>query len=170
MNDIETILMFWERNGEYGIKLTDGLSATQFVEQPLGEMNHAAWVLSHLNTYHRVLDVIIRGRPLEDPADEEFGMKSKPVPDASRYASPDDLREAFTSGHQMIAERLRKQGPAVFDRPVPLERWRSWLPTSSAVIANLMIWHETLHLGQLSAWRRAMDLPPVSFLPIPTAK
>lgn len=170
MNDIETILMFWERNGEYGLKLTEGLTAAQFVAQPSGEMNHAAWVLSHLTTYHRVIDTIIQGLPLEDPADEEFGMNSKPEPDAARYAGPDELRESFESGHRRIAALLREQGAAVFDRPVPLDRWRSWLPTTATVIANLMVWHETLHLGQLSAWRRAMLLPSVAFLPIPTSK
>ncbi|MEM1353614.1 MAG: DinB family protein [Planctomycetota bacterium] len=170
MNDIDTILIFWERNGEYGLKLTDGLTPPQFVEQPAGEMNHPAWVLSHLTTYHRVIDVIIQGLPLQDPADEEFGMKSKPEPDPDRYAKPGELRELFEAGHRQIADRIREQGPAVFNQPLPLERWRTWLPTTSAVIANLMVWHETLHLGQLSSWRRAMGLEPVSFLPIPTSK
>lgn len=167
---IETILHFWERNRGYGLKLTEGLSVDQFVAQPAESVNHPAWVLSHLNTYHAVIEPIIRGEAIDDPADAEFGMRSKPDPDAIRYASPDELRRAFDEGHTKIARALREAGPAVFDRPVPLDRWRNWLPTMDAVLMNLMVWHETLHMGQLSAWRRVQGLPPVSFLPIPTAK
>jgi len=166
---IESILHFWERNRNYGLKLTEGLSAPQFVAQPAESVNHPAWVLSHLNMYIDVTETIILGETLEDPADAEFGMKSKPLPDAARYAEPDALRQAFDAGHKRCAQALRDAGPVVFDRPLPLERWRAWLPTTQGVLMNLMVWHETVHLGQLSAWRRVQGLPPVAFLPIPTA-
>ncbi|MEM1027790.1 MAG: DinB family protein [Planctomycetota bacterium] len=164
---ILNILMLWERNGDYGLALTDQVGAEQSVYQPAGELNHPAWVLSHLNTYHETLEAIIHGHAVTDPKDAAFGMRSQPVADVKAYVSLPRLRDEFLWGHRSIADALRLAGPALLERQVPLERWQNWLPTMSAVLMNLMVWHETLHLGQLSAWRRAAGLPPVSILPIP---
>lgn len=162
------MLIFWERNATYGLRLTEGLSAAEFVAQPAESVNHPAWVLSHLCAYHRVLLPMIRGEPFDDPADAPFGMRSQPEPDAALYAPPDELRQAYSHGHVAVASALREIGEAVLERPVPLERWRNTLPTMPAVLMNLLVWHETVHLGQLSAWRRVLGLPPVPFMPLPT--
>ena len=52
-------------------------------------------------------------------------------------------------------------GRTVFSEPNPLERWRAVNPTVGDMIVTLMVKHESGHLGQLSAWRRAMGLASV---------
>jgi hypothetical protein len=50
--------------------------------------------------------------------------------------------------------------PEALARPAP-ERMRSRFPTVANVLLGLMTSHFASHLGQLSAWRRAVGLPSV---------
>ena len=164
---ISTLQYFWNRNQQAGQTLTADLGVDIFASQPREAMNHPAWILSHLNAYYPAILGVIRGETFADPKEAEFGMKSRPLPDPSIYASPESLREAFARGHREVDEALQAEGESALQRPVTLARWQDAMPDTAAVLMNLLVWHETYHLGQLSAWRRAMGLPAAEFLPLP---
>lgn len=164
---IDTMLMYWNRNARAGLALTQGLNRDEFADQPAEGMNHPAWVLSHLNAYTPAILGVLRGEVFDDPRDAAFGMLSSPLPDASVYDEPEALRSAFAAGHEDVAVALREQGDAALLRPVTLARWRDASPDTAAVLMNLLVWHETYHLGQLSAWRRVRGLASVDFLSLP---
>ena len=90
-----------------------------------------------------------------------FGMLSKPESDASIYASKEELVNAFVEGHHKVAELLEARGPEVFEQSVTLPRWASIMPTAAVALPYLMMNHENIHLGHLSAWRRVQGLPSV---------
>lgn len=158
---IEGLLFAWNKNLVYGQKLVADLSDEQMALQPGPGMNHPAWVFSHLNLYHPVIEHVIKGELFDDPQGHPFGMKSKPVADRSVYASKDELVKAFVVGHENVAAALGAATDAAFDQPVALERWVQFMPTAGIALPYLMLVHENTHFGQLSAWRRVQGLPAV---------
>ena len=92
---------------------------------------------------------------------DRFGMQSKPEPDASLYESKSQLIETFTKGHDDVASALQNSDPTIFNTPTSLPRWKDVMPTVGIALGYLMPLHESIHLGQLSAWRRFQGLPSV---------
>jgi hypothetical protein len=162
---IKGISHCWNNNLDYGRRLIADLSNEQMTLQPAGPglapANHAAWVFSHLNTYLPIIAALIEGAPLEDPKDAPFGMNSRPVNDPSVYESKEALLSAFVDGHQQVSDMLATAKNDIFERPIPLERWKSRMPTVGVALPYLMLNHENLHLGQLSCWRRVQGMPSV---------
>ncbi|MEZ6210218.1 MAG: DinB family protein [Phycisphaerales bacterium] len=153
----------WESNTKYALGLVEGVSAERMIAQPVAgvTMNHPAWVLSHLNVYAPIAAAMLRREPFEDPAEHRYGRKSKVVNDLNEYLTKDALIAEYTRVHGDALAALNSADERVFGEATPLERWRAVHPTVGDVVLMLMVKHESIHLGQLSAWRRAMGLAPV---------
>ena len=154
----------WSRNRAYAEALVNDLEPGQMVGQPVAgvTMNHPAWILSHLNAYAPLASAMLLGKPVEDPIDHPFGRKSAPVNDAGAYPGRDELVGEYLRLHDAAHAALESADAEVFSGPAPLERWRAMHPTVGDMLTTLMVKHESMHLGQLSAWRRAMGLAPVA--------
>lgn len=162
MSVIECLLFAWNQNADYGRDLIADLSDEQMIGQPSPvAMNHPAWVISHLNAYLPIIQAVAEEQPFEDPQHHPFGMHSKPEMDASVYATREKLMNEFVDGHRAVTERLQGKDDAFLAHPVPLERWVSRMPTVGLLLTHLMVRHESVHLGQVSAWRRASGYPAV---------
>ena len=161
------ILVTWRRNGAYALRLVGDLTDEQMIAQPAGlgpgiVMNHPAWILAHLSLYASVAAAIAAGQPFPDPLDHPHGMRSKPLADAGAYLARGQLIEAYRAEHEGAERAVAAADDAAFARPNPLARQREAHPTVGDMLLMLMAKHESLHLGQLSAWRRAMGLPSVA--------
>ncbi len=155
---VDSLLADWALNKDYGLKLVADLAPEQMVKQPHPGMNHPAWILSHLHAYHPVAMELVSGRTPADPLDHKYGMKSSPVADTAAYLDKDALIEAFAQGHDDVTDAMKDAGESVLLSPMPVERWKQRFPKVGSILPYLMSRHEALHLGQLSAWRRAMGL------------
>ncbi|MEM9252449.1 MAG: DinB family protein [Planctomycetota bacterium] len=159
-----TLKKIWPSTAAYGDQLTADLTAEQMVAQPRvgGELtvNHPAWVLSHLSAYHPVIVGLLRGETPDDPLHHRYGMKSHPVADAGEYLPVDELRAQFLAGHADVDAALEAATAEVLEAPMPVERWVPKFPQVGLALPYLMLRHEALHLGQVSAWRRVQGLPP----------
>jgi DinB superfamily len=160
-NAIDGLLFSWEKNLGYGQKLVADLSDEQMVLQPGPGMNHPAWVLSHLNAYHPVIEHVIKGELFDDPKDHPFGMKSQPQADRSVYASKAELVAGFVAGHERVEKALRAADDSLWGMEVVLPRWKPLMPTAGIALPYLMLVHENTHFGQFSAWRRVQGLASV---------
>jgi DinB superfamily len=158
---IKGLLFSWGKNLGYGQRLVADLTDEQMAVQPGPGMNHPAWILSHLNAYHPVIEHVIKGELFDDPVAHKFGMKSKPEADRSIYASKDELVADFVTGHERVEQALRAASDSVLDQAVVLERWQQFMPTAGIALPYLMLVHENTHFGQLSAWRRVQGLASV---------
>lgn len=158
---IEGLIFAWNKNLDYARKLVADLSEDQMAVQPAPGMNHPAWVLSHLNVYHPVIEHVIKGEMFDDPKGHPFGMQSKPVADRSVYASKDELVSAFVAGHERVERALRLATDTLWSQAVVLPRWQQFMPTAGVALPYLMLVHENTHFGQVSAWRRVQGLPSV---------
>jgi len=154
-----------KKNLAYGQSLVADLTEEQMTLQPApsGEApsNHPAWVLSHLNVYMPLLSLAIDGKPFEDPKDHEFGMQSKPLADASVYATKEKLIGDYAAFHEQVIGQLEAADDGVFETAIQLPRWQHVMPTVGIVLPYLLCNHENMHLGQISAWRRIQGLPSV---------
>lgn len=168
---IEGLLFGLNKNVDYAQRLVADLSDAQMVAQPshwsaekmpaAGLANHPAWVLSHLNVYVPVMMSLIRGEEFPDPKLHPFGMQSKPQWDRAVYASKQELIGEFVAGHAKIAEMLSGADDRVLEQAVKLPRWAAIMPKVGLVLPYLLLVHENQHLGQVSAWRRVLELPAV---------
>ena len=158
------ILITWRRNAAYALRLVGDLVPTQFTAQPIPgrTLNHPAWILAHLNVYAPIAAAMLRGRSFDDPIDHRHGQKSEVSSDALEYSSAPELIAEYTRLHSDAEQAIVEAEPDVFASPNPLDRWRALHPTVGDMLVTLMVKHESGHLGQLSAWRRATGLSRVA--------
>ena len=153
------------KNLDYGQKLVSDLTQEQMTFQPApanaAPSNHPAWVLSHLNVYMPLVSLALEGKPFDDPKEHPFGMKSKPLADASVYAPKDQLIGDFVTAHEKVISQLEAADASVLETEIQLERWKPVMPTVGVLLPYLLCNHENIHLGQISAWRRIQGLPSV---------
>jgi hypothetical protein len=88
-------------------------------------------------------------------------MQSKPESDTSRYPKKAEIVDAYVSGHEQVLTQLNSATDQIFELDVQLPRWKEIMPKVGIALPYLMLLHENQHLGQISAWRRAMGLPSV---------
>ncbi len=154
-----------EKNHNYAIALVADLDENQMVAQPAMDLpkplNHPAWILSHLKTYRPIVASLIRGETFDDPLDHPYGMKSSPAQDRNQYDTKASIITELEQGRGEIEEALHSANDSAWAAEVSLPRWRARWNCVAMGVPFLMLNHENMHLGQLSAWRRAMGLPPV---------
>ena len=91
-----------------------------------------------------------------------FGTGSQLSPYRDDYPSKSELLGALSDGPKRLTDALRAMTDAYLDGPLPDERYRDIFPTLGSATLHVLTVHAAVHIGQLSAWRRAMDLPPVA--------
>jgi DinB superfamily len=144
----------------YCRRLVDDVPDAEMADQPTPGATHPAWVLGHLAIAADFAVVRLGGSPACSPAWRQlFGPGSSVLADRGAYPSKEELLAAVTSGHDRVVEAARRATPEILDRPQPGPFYLEDFPTVGDLVAYLMTTHSSLHLGQLSAWRRMKGLP-----------
>lgn len=146
--------------------MLDGITPDRFARKPEGiDTNSPAFVYGHLAIYpDRFLRMIGREDLAIETGDYEAlfgaGKECRDDPDGAIYPSMDEIVERFRARHHVAIEALMGVSDEVMGRENPMERMRERLPTMGAMASFLFGGHPMMHLGQVSAWRRAMGLRP----------
>ena len=156
---IQHLLFVYEMNLKRAGQLVADLSDEQMAAQPAGVINHPAWTLGHLGATSDALAgssgyVHISGRvagSMQDGWYPERESRRLSRPRSSSWSS--SARSMSGAGAMAEADAERLQQPTA-------ERMRARFPTVGDFAAALMTVHEGNHLGQVTAWRRAMGLGP----------
>ena len=155
---INNVAIGFRVNSDLCLKLCDGIDDAAMVEQPAPGVNHPAWILKHLSTYHPVIATLLRGGDPEDPKGAPFGKDSEPQADPAVYGgSWAGVVAEYREGKAAVEAALghaETLDPGQFFRKMPVERWRERFPTAGSILAYLAVHHEAFHIGQLSTWRR----------------
>jgi hypothetical protein len=161
----QSILYAWDNQGRYALRLVEDLTDEQMVLRPGGNMNHPAWILGHVSLYHPVIVQLLTGQPVDDPKDNQlFGFAGHgPLDDIAKYGGKETIVSRFATGHENVAQALLAAKPADFQRPPSLARWAKNYPTVEFMLPDLILHHESMHIGQISIWRRAAGLAGVNF-------
>ena len=159
---LDSVLRGYARNLDYANRLVADVPPEAMAAQPAPGMNHAAWVIGHLTFVCDLLGGVVGLAPAMPEAWLPiFNNESKPSADAAIYPDKATLVSALARGHARVAEAVATAGPEAMGRPLPDENFRKFLPTIGDAVVYLCTSHESVHLGQLSAWRRAQGLPSV---------
>ncbi len=157
----------------YANRLITGVPADRFARMsaPAGQTivsNHPAFALGHLSLYPiKVLQLLGQDTASVQPPsnfEQLFSKDAKCQDDTAGtiYPSSDEIVAFFNSSYQAAIDALRKASDEQFtvDNPVdtPIKQV---CPTLGAMLTFYVTGHVTMHLGQLSTWRRMEGLPPV---------
>ena len=124
-------------------------------------MNHAAFTIGHLAWAHdNALKMLGLTPALSDEWRALFAMGERPLPERSSYPDKATLLRELEATHARLADAISNASAETLTQPTP-ERMRHMFPTTGQMLYGLMSAHFGNHLGQLSAWRRAMGFPSV---------
>ena len=156
------VLATFAFNLQYAQMLLADVPQEKMCEQPGGIPNHPAWIVGHLATTCNFIGQLLGFDPV-CPAEWEklFGYGSQPTNDSSLYPSKDELLKKLQEGHACTAEAFGKMATQDLEKINPIESMVSMFPTVGDMAVFMLTTHEAIHLGQLSAWRRAQRLPSV---------
>ena len=150
---------------EYGIALVKDIPAEKFAHMPHPTMNHAAFNLGHLTIYpNRILMLLGRNDLIVDnPRYTELFAAGKPcVEQDGRYPDKSEIVHEYIAGYRRALEILPTVTDDVLAKPNPIEgRMRERFPLVGIAVNFLLNNHHMSHLGQVSAWRRAIGLGSV---------
>ncbi|TWU33769.1 DinB family protein [Novipirellula artificiosorum] len=130
------------------------------------ESNHAAFNYGHLSLYAcRVIEAVGGDATPYQPSaafEKVFSKDAKCVDDADGtiYPAMDEVVAALVKNYTAAIESLEAADDSVFMKPNPNEAMRGQFPTTGAMLGFYVGGHFMMHMGQTSAWRRAMGLGP----------
>jgi hypothetical protein len=155
----------------YAERLLKSVTGEQFARfaRPGGveiRSNHAAFVFGHLALYpkrimqHLHLPEGVTDYPASYEAVFKNGVECQDDPGGTIYPLMTELTERYFASYRAAIEAVKAAPDAVFDEPNPVEgRLRELFPTIGMAINFYLVGHVQVHLGQVTAWRRAMGLP-----------
>jgi hypothetical protein len=162
MNVMDAVGPVYNFNLFYAQRLVADLADEELCRQPLRDvtMNHPAFLIGHVAWSNDNGIKLVGGTPVLIGLKELWGTGAIPSDDRSRYPSKADIVKTLEVSHARLAEAVTNASKSYFKAPAP-ENMRAKFPTNGHVLLGLMTSHYAVHLGQLSAWRRAMGLPSV---------
>lgn len=146
----------------YAKLLVDEVPADRFSERPAAKapMNHATWIMGHLSIYPNYALEVIGHADLvvaKDGWEELFSFNSTCDDDTGQYPGKDEVVGHFMERHAAIGEVLGSIDDAVLAAELPDDhRMKARMGTVGNMVNFLLVAHPAIHLGQLSAWRRAL--------------
>lgn len=130
------------------------------------ESNHPAFIYGHLSLYApRVVEQLGGDSTPIAPSstfEKLFSKDAKCVddPDGSIYPPMDEITSALFAGYRAATEAVEQAGDEILAAENPNQAMRSKFPTKGAMHAFYLGGHFMVHMGQMSAWRRAEGLGP----------
>lgn len=162
---IEEVTRQCNFNFAYVSKLVEDLTEEQMTIKPsAGLDNHPAFTIGHLVTAYANLENNLTGQfILQEDWKNVFlrkgpGDPTLPNPDASVYPPKAELLAELKKRQDRILDIVSKLDESKLNENLEW-RFAHFMPTYRDRILFLCINHMAMHLGQLAAWRRAMELP-----------
>lgn len=145
--------------------LVGDVPCERFAEQPWEHAKHPAWILGHLCIASSMITEHLGGDSTTVPPSwvDRFRPGSECAGDRSLYPTKAELLDTLARAHTELARVFDAATDERLNAPFPIEEYRAFFPTIADAAAYMMAHHEGYHLGQLSQWRRALDLPRIGF-------
>ena len=141
--------------------LVSDVTDEQFTAQPIEAINHPAWLFGHVSIYNGVIVALLKGESFDNPWDAPCGKNSQPTADRSAYPPKDEILARFASGVEAACEVIATATPDAWSKTLQHSTWGKQFEAVAPAVTFLATSHLALHLGQLSGWRRAMELPRI---------
>lgn len=140
-----------------------GTTAEQLVSQPGGVKNHPLWSLGHIAVTLNGIVTWLGGQSMIDNEKWQklFGGGTQPTTNANDYPSPAELMKTVNELYAKASEMYLSASSEVLRSPNPRAQMMPMCPTLGSFIVFLLGAHMAEHIGQISAWRRAMGKDPL---------
>ena len=141
-------------------KLVVDIDDARLSEQPAKGMNPPLWILGHLamvNDY--ALKYLGRSGECPQAWHDAFGPGSSAESASSPKPTKAELLASIDSTTLGIVTAAKSASPEAMAKPHGIDFLEKGIPTTGDLITHIMTSHIGIHLGQLSAWRRAAGLP-----------
>jgi DinB superfamily len=142
-------------------KIIDGMKPEELLAQPLSDMNSIAWMFGHLALVDRrqLRWLGVTELPaLPDGFEVKFKATGTKAVQQTNLGDPSELIAIFDAHRDALIAALAKTNPAIFHEPT--EVIRPWFGDKGEA-SLFMGLHTMLHVGQISAIRRALGYPPL---------
>ncbi|MDX1701450.1 MAG: DinB family protein [Melioribacteraceae bacterium] len=158
----ETIIKSYRFNLKYASILVEDIDNEIMTASPSkGLENHASFTLGHLVSASALISKYLKGPYDIYPEWEDLfrrkgpGDPKLPETDASLYPHKNELLEKLSEQHKIVENLINNLEDDQFNE---ISKWRfdNYLPTLGDLLFFMCVSHESMHLGQLAAWRRAM--------------
>jgi len=152
----------------YGQELVKDVKPDHFARKPEGvDTNHPAWVYGHLAVYPDKSLLPMLGRADAAEPSERFEelfhgtSKCQDDPEGAIYPSMEEITTRFFSRTEAVINALAETPDDVLAAPLPDDHFfKSRMDSFGDVINFMLLAHNMMHFGQISAWRRCMGLGP----------
>lgn len=155
----------------YAKRLLDGIPDEKFAAYARNtsgmiESNHPAFVCGHLSIYAPIIMAELgqdaSSIAVPESYDALFSHTATCQDDLERkiYPPSSELISKLINGYTLATETFDNTEDDVLLVENPNERMRGKFPTMGAMHAFYVGGHFMMHMGQLSAWRRAIGLGP----------
>ncbi len=145
----------------YAKQITADIDDVSMCQQPMG-LNHPAWLLLHLATAADYASTLLGGPGVCPASWNALADTKKPQTQTrSDYPSKEELLSTFEKAFRNAADLYEKKSTDELNQPQKLGFFETELPTVGDMAGFLLVAHTNLHLGQLSAWRRATGKSPL---------
>lgn len=162
---LSTIIHQYNFNLIWAKRLVEDLDESQMAITPCpGLENHPAFTLGHLANASALLQGRLGGKPdIPESWSAIFQRKGPgdprlPTTETELYPDKKQLLAELERQHNQVIETLHTLNETQLKAEITW-RFSSYFPTKLDLIQFMCVSHEAMHLGQLSAWRRAMLLP-----------
>ncbi len=142
--------------------MVDEIPSEDFQRLPAGGGNSPNWILGHL-TIANGFGLMTLGQPSEraESMMPMYGPGSKPTEEMAELLSKEELVQAFHELADQFVAAVEGATPDQLAAPREGPLLQEQLPTVGDMTGHLLTTHFALHIGQLSAWRRAQGMDPV---------
>lgn len=156
----------------YAEKLAADIPADQFarfaeISGQTIESNHPAFVFGHLSIYPSRIVTDLGGDASAIAPSEKYEALFSPSavclddPDGKLYPAMEEIKEKFFAAHHAAIGALLDADDEQFAAENPNEQMRSKFGTKGSMHAFYLGGHVMIHMGQISAWRRATGMGKV---------
>lgn len=139
-------------------RMMEDVGDDELAAQPIPKMNPPRWILGHLAIANDMVLQMLEADGVCPPEwREAFGPGSVPNANGLPTPSKSELLDVFRKQSERFRAACAQTSQEVLAKPhaARIEALQKVFPTRGELIAQMVSGHIALHLGQLSAWRRA---------------
>ncbi len=150
----------------YTEQLVNTIPADIFAKMPMPDLNSPAFYIGHLSTYGDRVCTMLGRNDLVTPMPysvDLFKAGAVCLDQPGLYPSKETLVSTFFERQRRAIEAFTTADSKTLAAENPAEgRFRELFPTIGSAVCFMLLAHPMMHLGQISAWRRAMGLGSAS--------